>query len=525
MSTRTRLNFETVIVGAGPAGLQLAYHLKRAGRDHVVLERGQPGEFFRRYPRHRALLSINKRFTGYDDPEKNLRWDWNSLLTDPGDDGPTMRDFSTQYFPHADELVAYLQAFAQHHGLPVRSGVEVQQISRIGDVFELDCGDAGVYRANRVVMATGVPRAATPDLPGIELAESYNDVSVDPDDFANQRVLIVGKGNSAFETASNLLATSASVHIASPHPLRFAWKTRFVGHLRAVNNDFLDTYRLKAQNVVIDADIVRLEKRDDGRIAVLFDYKHAREREELLYDRVITCTGFAFDDAIFDSDCRPDLVVAGRFPAQTSTWESVNVPDLFFAGAATQARDFKKTTSAFIHGFRYNTRALFRFLEERYHGVPFPSKPIAWNAAALTDLMIDRINRTSGLWQQFGFLGDVFVQDGDDARHYEELPIAWVRESRLGEREHFVVTLEFGPAADDPFDFARPHRDAAPLAHESEALHPVVRHYLDGKHVGTHHLMEDIAADWSDEVHVSSLRDWLTSRIEDGAASMAEGAE
>jgi cation diffusion facilitator CzcD-associated flavoprotein CzcO len=51
-----------------------------------------------------------------------------------------------------------------------------------------------------VIVATGVSKPYLPDIPGIELAERY-DTSVDPRDFVDQRVLIIGKGNSAFETA------------------------------------------------------------------------------------------------------------------------------------------------------------------------------------------------------------------------------------------------------------------------------------------------------------------------------------
>ena len=32
-----------------------------------------------------------------------------------------------------------------------------------------------------------------------------------------------------------------------------------------------------------------------------------------------------------------------------------------------QVRDFKKSTSGFIHGFRYGVRALHRMLEQKYH--------------------------------------------------------------------------------------------------------------------------------------------------------------
>ena len=39
------------------------------------------GDFWSTFPRSGQLISFNKRYTIYDDPEVNLRWDWNSLLT------------------------------------------------------------------------------------------------------------------------------------------------------------------------------------------------------------------------------------------------------------------------------------------------------------------------------------------------------------------------------------------------------------------------------------------------------------
>src|SRR5882762_5159954 len=62
-----------LVVGAGPAGLQLAHFLHRAGLDYQVVEAGNgPGTFFTRFPRHRQLISVNKPHTGYDDPEVRL---------------------------------------------------------------------------------------------------------------------------------------------------------------------------------------------------------------------------------------------------------------------------------------------------------------------------------------------------------------------------------------------------------------------------------------------------------------------
>ncbi len=70
------MTHDYLIIGAGPAGLQLGYYLQRAGLDYVILEGAESaGDFFNHLPRHRRLVSINKLHTGYDDPEINMRWD------------------------------------------------------------------------------------------------------------------------------------------------------------------------------------------------------------------------------------------------------------------------------------------------------------------------------------------------------------------------------------------------------------------------------------------------------------------
>ncbi len=75
-----------VIVGAGPAGLQMGYFLQKAGCDYVILEAAATaGSYFKTQPRHRTLISINKRFNHYPEPEHNMRHDWNSLLSDNPD--------------------------------------------------------------------------------------------------------------------------------------------------------------------------------------------------------------------------------------------------------------------------------------------------------------------------------------------------------------------------------------------------------------------------------------------------------
>ena len=63
-----------LVIGAGPADLQFGYFLQHAGRDYVILEAGSTGTFFRIFPRHRSLISINKPHTGESTPNAICEW-------------------------------------------------------------------------------------------------------------------------------------------------------------------------------------------------------------------------------------------------------------------------------------------------------------------------------------------------------------------------------------------------------------------------------------------------------------------
>jgi thioredoxin reductase len=495
-----------LVIGAGPAGLQLGWFLQQAERDYVIVEaEGTAGSFFRRFPRHRRMISINKPHTNWVDPELNLRMDWNSLLSD--DPELLFTRYTDRYFPDADDYVRYLEDYARSCRLNIAYDTRVTRVARPGGHgdgdFAVPDQYGGTMRARRVIVATGFTLPFVPPIPGIDTTERYDEVSVDPDDFTDQRVLIIGKGNSAFETADNLIERAAVIHVLGPKSINFAWRTHFVGHLRAVNNNFLDTYQLKAQNMVLDATILDID-RVGPHYLVTMSFSRRDKVMELEYDRVITCTGFRMDTSMFDASCRPELTINDRFPALTSEWESVNVPGLYFAGTLTQSRDFKRYSSAFVKGFRYGIKALQRVLDCKYEGLEWPHQELPARPEALADAVMARINRTSALWQQYSFLCDLIeLLPGGIARYYEEVPVDHVLDGTFGAADRFLtVTLEYGAGHEtiDPFDVEVGRAWEADPTHEVRYLHPAIRSYANGRLTTFLQLPEDLCNEWSDEV-------------------------
>ncbi|MGB7347694.1 MAG: NAD(P)-binding domain-containing protein [Pirellulaceae bacterium] len=495
----TDREIDYVIIGAGPAGLQLGYFMERAGYDYVVLEsRDRPGTSFEKYPRHDKLLSINKVHTGYTDREAQLRYDWNSLLCD--DDEFAFTKYSKEYFPSSKLYARYLCDFAERFDLNIQYNTHVEcvtpELATKGGYLIRDA-EGRQIRARCLIVAVGILKPYIPEIPGIELTENYADMSLDPDDFNGQRVLILGKGNSAFETANHLIAATRVTHLCSPNSIKMAWQTHFFGHLRAVNNDFLDTYILKGQNSVLDANVNKIEK-VDGEYHVSITFTHAEGQSAVLaYDRILCCTGFSWDPSFFGDGCQPDTGCEGRLPAMTSAWESTNLPGVFYAGTITQIRDLKKTMSSVLHGFRFNIKSLFNLLAERYEEKPW--KHVSFDATAenIAEKITQRVSSAAGLMHQPGFLGDCLIVDEETgkARYYETVAVDYIVDSHFSDNDHYyIITMEYGDFNGNLFSLERePHPDKA---YDDAYLHPRIRRMYRGQFVNEHHISESLENDW-----------------------------
>jgi putative flavoprotein involved in K+ transport len=187
----------TVIIGAGHAGLAISRCLADRGVAHVVLDAGQVGQRWR-----------------------GARWDSFRLLTPnwlsrlPGwvYAGPDPDGFMT-----AGEFADYLSAYARSFDAPVRTGTLVTRVERAAAGFAVHTS-RGDWAARNVVIATGyhsypnVPDLAAglaPDIAQVA-ASGYRSPSTLPDG----GVLVVGASASGMQIAYELARAGRPVVLA-----------------------------------------------------------------------------------------------------------------------------------------------------------------------------------------------------------------------------------------------------------------------------------------------------------------------
>ncbi|MGE8186860.1 flavin-containing monooxygenase [Pseudomonas sp. NPDC086278] len=196
--TNEKIKTDTLIVGAGQAGVAMSEHLSKLGVPHLVLERNRIAERWR-----------------------SGRWD--SLVANgPAwhDRFPGMEfdDLSPDGFAPKERVADYFEAYAKKFNAPIRTGVEVFKVERnVGRAgFTIETSE-GVIEANRVVAATGpfqrpvIPPIAPKDQPFLQIhSADYRN----PAQLPEGAVLVVGAGSSGVQIADELQRAGKQVFLS-----------------------------------------------------------------------------------------------------------------------------------------------------------------------------------------------------------------------------------------------------------------------------------------------------------------------
>jgi putative flavoprotein involved in K+ transport len=317
---------EVAVVGAGQAGLAIGYYLKHQGRRFVILERA-----------------------GQIAPAWRERWESLTLFTPrrysalPG--APPSGD--PDGYPTRDEVIAYLERYAETFELPIEFDSEVEKVERDDDGRFRLWADQRIITSDQVVVATGPFQ--TPYVPKVaenlanDLFQTHAVGYRRPDDVPQGSVLVVGGGNTGFQIAKELSATHKVVlSIGSrqkPLPQRllgrdlFWWLTK--ARILDKNVESRLGRKLSTRDTLIGSSPREMSKRYGVELKprlVDADERRVRfeDRSESEVEAVIWATGYRPDYSwiklpIFDED--------GRLRHRRGVTEA---PGLYFLGLTWQ---------------------------------------------------------------------------------------------------------------------------------------------------------------------------------------------
>jgi len=192
-----------VVVGAGHAGLAASHFLSARSIDHVVLERGEVANSWRR-----------ERW----DSLRLLTPNWQSRLPGHRYGGPDPDGYMTM-----DEVVEFIEGFAKVSEAPVRTGVNVTSVRRAGDGYDVTTSHDRIH-ARTVVIASGAcNRPAVPGFAGAVPPSPAQLTPFDyhgPDELPDGGVLVVGASATGVQLAAELRRSGRPVTLAAGEHVR-----------------------------------------------------------------------------------------------------------------------------------------------------------------------------------------------------------------------------------------------------------------------------------------------------------------
>lgn len=320
--------YEAAIIGAGPIGLELAVHFKRAGVAYIHFDARQIADTMTWWPRNTSFFSTTERLAIAGVPIQN----------------------NHQGRISGEEYIAYLRGVVEQFDLAVHSYEPVTAIARKVGGFELTSEPQTGrrwYHARRVVLAIGdMHYPNNLGIPGEELPH-VSHYFRDPHDYFRRRLLIVGGKNSAVEAALRCWRAGAQVTIAYRKPQFDEGRVKhwLLPDLHAQIEAGTIRFLPETMPLAIRPGCVELARLRDGIL---------QPGEPLLHDTdfVLLATGFHGDQRLLEM-AGVQLTGENRVPVFDAQTMESNVPGLYLAG--TVAAGIQQRYTLFIENCHEHT--------------------------------------------------------------------------------------------------------------------------------------------------------------------------
>ncbi len=244
-------DLDVVIIGAGPAGFSASLAAMERRLRFVTLEQDSFGGTVAHYPRRKIVMT--------------------SPVDLPIVGKKRMRETTKE------ALLEFWQEVAGRTALEVRYGERVESVVRLGEGFLVETA-RGQYRTGAVLLAIG--RRGTPrklDVPGEELSKVVYRL-IDPAQYRNKHVLVVGGGDSALEAAASIAAEDGST-------VTLSYRGRAWSRARETNRARIQAAEASGRlRLLLNSEVVRITPKD----ATIEQQESALT---LPNDAVIVCAG------------------------------------------------------------------------------------------------------------------------------------------------------------------------------------------------------------------------------------------
>ncbi|WP_430538248.1 YpdA family putative bacillithiol disulfide reductase [Cytobacillus oceanisediminis] len=322
------MNIDAIIVGGGPCGLAAAIALQEAGRNPIVIEKGNIVNAIYHYPTHQTFFSTSEKLEIGGVP----------FITE-------------NYKPKRNQALTYYREVVKRKGIKINAFEKVLKvIKNQSEIFEVQT-EKGVYTSNNVIIATGYyDHPNYMGVPGEDLPKVFHYFK-EAHPYFDKDVTVIGGKNSSVDAAIELVKAGARVTVIY----------RGTEYSPSIKPWILPEFESLVRNGVIKMEFnAHVKEISENKLTYMAD----GQEFEIENDFVFAMTGYHPDHEFLRSMGIQINEETGRPQFNPETMET-NVPGIFIAGVIAAGNN---ANEIFIENGRFHGGQIAKAIIEKESG-------------------------------------------------------------------------------------------------------------------------------------------------------------